>query len=64
MRRQNLRAHVILVSVIIGDLDIVSIPFVPTKTDAVLLVDTNAILTLTVSPKSLETVAERHAQIF
>jgi len=55
---------VILVSVIIGDLDIVSIPFVPTKTDAVLLVDTNAILTLTVSPKSLETVAERHAQIF
>jgi hypothetical protein len=63
MRWRNLRTHTFPALVIIGDLNVVRVPVVPAKADAVLFVDTDAMLTLAVSPKLLEAVAEWHAKI-
>jgi len=48
---------------IIHDLDLVSVPPLPLKTDTPLVVDTNAILSLTLPGESLKTIARRNTQI-
>jgi hypothetical protein len=48
---------------IIHDLDLVSVPPLPLKTDTPLVVDTNTILSLTLPGESLKTIARWNTQI-
>jgi len=48
---------------IIHDLDVVSVALSPHETDPPLIVDSNAMLTLTVAVKLLQAVAGRDAQV-
>jgi hypothetical protein len=49
--------------VVIDYLHVVGIAFVPSKADAPLSVDPNAVLTGTVAPQPLQAVARRHTEI-
>jgi nitrogenase subunit NifH len=48
---------------VFGDFDIVGIPFFPAKADSILVVDSQAVLTLAISSERFETIARRNAQI-
>jgi hypothetical protein len=48
---------------IVHYLDVVGIPTVPFKTDAPLVVNANAVLTLSVARQFLEAIRQRYAQI-
>jgi hypothetical protein len=50
-------------SMIIRDLDIVSVTIPPSKTDPVLIVNSDAVLSMALTFKSLQTVARQCAQI-
>jgi hypothetical protein len=50
-------------SVIVRDLDVVSVTFVPDKADSPLLVVPHAMLTNSVSPQGFQLIAQRHSQI-
>jgi hypothetical protein len=43
--------------VVIDDLDIVSIPIPPNKTNAPLIIDSNAVLSLSISAQRLQAIA-------
>jgi hypothetical protein len=49
--------------VIIHDLDIVCIAIVPNKTKTILIVDTNAVLALSITRQRLEPIPSRDGQI-
>lgn len=48
---------------VIHDLNVVGISVAPDKTDAPLIVDADAVLSLSVSVKSFETIARRGCQV-
>jgi hypothetical protein len=48
---------------IVNNLYVVSIPFRPPKTDAVLIIDPDAVLTFAVFRKGLQMIAGRHFQV-
>jgi len=50
--------------VIIRNLDLARTGFAPDKTDSVLFVDTNAVLTFPISDKRLEAITGRNLQFF
>jgi hypothetical protein len=49
--------------VVVHDLDLVSVARVPSKADAPLVVHADAVLTLSVAPELLESVARRDAKV-
>jgi hypothetical protein len=49
--------------VIVDDLHVVSVPFVPDEADAVLIVDPNAVLPASVAHERLEPVAGKRRQV-
>lgn len=49
--------------VIIGDFDFVGISCLPTKTNSILIVDTDTMLTLPIASKSLQTISGRDGEI-
>jgi hypothetical protein len=48
--------------VIVRDFDVVDISLLPTETDPVLIVDSNAVLTAASSLQGLQTVPGRHSE--
>jgi hypothetical protein len=48
--------------VVVGHLDVIGVMLLPSETDAPLVVDANATLTLTVAAKLFQAVGRRHAQ--
>jgi hypothetical protein len=50
-------------SVVVGNLDIESVPFLPSKTDPVLIVDTNTILARSISLQRLQPICWRRCKV-
>jgi hypothetical protein len=55
--------HRVYPSMIIGDLNVLSLSIVPTKADPPLAIDANTVLAGTVSREFLKVIAGRHAQV-
>ena len=53
-----------MTSVVVDDLDVVCVAIAPTKADAPLIVDTDAVLAGTVALELLQAVTRRHSQVF
>jgi len=49
--------------VIIGDFDFVGISRLPPETDSILIVDSDAVLPLTIPSQSLQAISGRHSKI-
>ena len=53
-----------MASVVVDDLDVVRIAIAPTKADAPLIVDTDAVLAGPVALELLQAITRRHSQVF
>ena len=64
MNRRELlwSAHCVTSSVIIDDLDLVSVAITPYKTDPPLIVDSNAVLALAIAGEFLEPISRRYPE--
>jgi hypothetical protein len=59
----NLRVMVLLLAVVFGDFDVIGSILFPGKTDSILIVDPDAVLSRAVSLKGLQSIAGRDQKI-